>query len=82
MDQACQQLAAAEGGQAEWRQPLQSLIDGDSQVGQDTEGRVVAHQPLRVATQTSRQREELNPHDRDRNGGLLRALGGAGDEPR
>ena len=82
VDEAREQLPAAERGQAERGEALQPFVDAHPQVGQHTEGRVVADEPLAVAAQAAREREELHADDRHRDGGLLRALRGAGDQPR
>ncbi len=80
-DQACQQIATAEGGQAQRCQELEAFVHAHPRVRQHAQRRVVADDPLAVAAQPAREREELHADDRDRHGRLLRALRGARDQP-
>ena len=80
-DQARQQVAACERRQAEGGELLESPIDGNPQIRQHAERGVVTDEPLCVAAQAARQREELHADDRDRHSRLLRVLGRARDQP-
>ncbi len=82
MHEAREQVAFAEGGQPRRRERLQAPVDVDAQPGERAERRVVAGQPLGVAQQRPRQREELDAGDRDRERRRPGLLGRARDQPR
>ena len=53
LDHASQQVASAEHGQAGGGQPLESVVDRHPQVGEQSEGGVVAHQSLLVSEEAA-----------------------------
>src|SRR5205807_10300332 len=63
------------------RQGLEPSVHACPQVGEDPEGGVVADQPLSVAQEASRQREELHADDGEAQGRLGWPLGRSRDQP-
>ena len=76
IDDAGHEVAAAEAGQAGWREGLEAVVDAHTQVGQGAQGGVVTDEPFSVAEESARQTEELDPDDGQRQRRLRRVLGG------